>query len=73
MTEMRRVTIPLPDEIDKKIIELKKQDRFVRCSYSEIIRILIATGINSEFAESRGWTNDRYFYNSSRSGNKFCD
>lgn len=54
MTEMRRVTISLPDEIDKKIIELKKQDRFVRCSYSEIIRILIATGINSEFAESRG-------------------
>ena len=58
MTEMRRVTISLPDEIDKKIIELKKQDRFVRCSYSEIIRILIATGINSEFAESRGWTDE---------------
>jgi metal-responsive CopG/Arc/MetJ family transcriptional regulator len=26
MTEMRRVTISLPDEIDKKIIELKKQE-----------------------------------------------
>jgi hypothetical protein len=53
MTEMKRVTISLPDEIDKKIIELKKQDTFVRCSYSEIVRILISAGINSELLGSR--------------------
>ena len=53
MTEMKRVTSSLPDEIDKKIIELKKQDTFVRCSYSEIVRILISAGINSELLGSR--------------------
>lgn len=41
MTEMRRMTISLPDELDKKILELKKDDRFVRCSYSEIVRQLL--------------------------------
>ena len=64
MTEMKRVTISLPDEIDKKIIELKKQDTFVRCSYSEIVRILISAGINSELLGSRwggkAWTNLNY-------------
>ncbi len=44
MTEMRRMTISLPDELDKKILELKKDDRFVRCSYSEIVRQLLDDG-----------------------------
>lgn len=41
MTDMRRITIALPDEIDRRILELKKDDRFVRCSYAEIVRKLL--------------------------------
>lgn len=48
MTEMRRVTISLPDEIDRRVLELKKKDRFIRCSYSEIIRLLLQAGLAAE-------------------------
>lgn len=41
MTDMRRITIALPDEIDRRILELRKDDRFVRCSYAEIVRQLL--------------------------------
>ncbi len=49
MTEMKRVTISLPDELDRKVLELKKQDRFVRCSYSEIVRMMMLAGYEKEF------------------------
>ena len=48
MTEMRRVTISLPDELDAKVLKLKKEDRFIRCSYSEIVRTLLLAGIEAE-------------------------
>lgn len=48
MTEMRRVTISLPDEIDAKVLALKKEERFVRCSYSEIVRMLLQAGLEAE-------------------------
>lgn len=48
MTEMRRITIALPDEIDRKILEMRKDDRFVRCSYAEIVRQLLEKGLESE-------------------------
>ena len=51
MTEMRRMTISLPDELDKRILELKKDDRFVRCSYSEIVRQLLDDGFAMRAAE----------------------
>ena len=44
-TEMKRVTISLPDSIDKKVLELRKDDRFVRCSYSEIVRKMLEAGL----------------------------
>lgn len=47
MTDMRRITIALPDEIDKKILELRKDDRFVRCSYSEIVRQILERGLKN--------------------------
>lgn len=46
MTEMRRMTVSLPDELDKRIMELKKDDRFIRCSYSEIVRQLLDHGFS---------------------------
>lgn len=45
MTDMRRVTISLPDEIDKRILEIKKDDRFIRLSYAEIVRKLLESGL----------------------------
>lgn len=51
MTEMRRVTISLPDEMDKKILELRKDDRFIRCSYAEIVRQIVERGIDMVNAE----------------------
>lgn len=51
MTDMRRITIALPDELDKRILELRKDDRFVRCSYSEIVRQLLDDGFALRRAE----------------------
>lgn len=48
---MRRVTISLPDELDKQILELRKEERFVRCSYSEIVRQLLEVGFAMRAAE----------------------
>lgn len=48
MTDMKRVTISLPDSIDKKVLELRKDDRFVRCSYSELVRMLLEAGLAQE-------------------------
>lgn len=54
MTDMRRMTISLPDELDKRILELKKDDRFVRCSYSEIVRRMLDDGIKMQKSERTG-------------------
>ena len=45
MTEMRRVTVSLPDEIDRRILDLRKQEGFARCSYSELVRRALEAGI----------------------------
>lgn len=47
MTEMRRITIALPDNIDRRILELKKDDRFVKLSYAEIVRRLLECGLKT--------------------------
>ena len=44
MTDMKRVTISVTDSIDKKVVSLRKDDRFVRRSYSELVRMLLAVG-----------------------------
>lgn len=46
-TQTNRVTVMIPDEIDKKILEFKKTDRFIKCSYSEVVRFLLDKGIKS--------------------------
>ncbi len=48
MTEMRRVTISLPDDIDHKVLELRKNDNYVRLSYAEIVRRLLTLGLKAE-------------------------
>lgn len=54
MTDMRRVTVSLPDELDKRILEMKKDDRFVRCSYSEVVRQMLEFGYKTYTAERAG-------------------
>lgn len=56
MTDMRRITIALPDSIDKRILELKKDDKFVRCSYAEIVRQLLERGLGIRGADDQGAT-----------------
>ena len=51
MTNMRRVTISLPEDIDKRILRLKKTNKFVRDSYSEIVRQLLLQGLEKESKE----------------------
>ena len=46
-TEMKRVTVPMPADLDKKILDMKKSDKFVRASYAEIVRVLLLRGLDS--------------------------
>lgn len=48
MAEMRRMTVVIPDELDKRLMELKKDDRFIRCSYSELVRRMLVQGMDAE-------------------------
>lgn len=45
MTDMKRTTISFPNELTERIFDLRKDDRFVRCSYSELIRQLTEKGL----------------------------
>lgn len=45
MTDMKRISISIPASLDEKILALRKTDRFVRCSYSEITRQLLERGL----------------------------
>ena len=55
MTDMRRVTISLPEDIDKRILKLKKTNKFVRESYSEIVRQLLLKGLEKESKDKVSW------------------
>lgn len=54
MTEMRRVTIVIPQNLDERIWELKKEDRFLRCSYAEMARRLLNLGLVTLCAGQQG-------------------
>lgn len=51
MTEMRRITISLPNELAERVLAMRKDDRFISCSYSELIRTLAEKGLASLNAE----------------------
>lgn len=51
MTNMKRISISIPGSLDEKILALRKTDRFVRCSYSEIARKLLERGLDPINAE----------------------
>ncbi len=54
MTDMKRITVSMPDEMDQRILDLRKDDRFIRCSYSEIVRQLLDHGLELVKQESPG-------------------
>lgn len=47
MTTMKRVSISLPDDLDRRILDLRRTDQFVRSSYSEIVRQLLERGFDA--------------------------
>jgi Arc/MetJ-type ribon-helix-helix transcriptional regulator len=54
MTDMKRVTISIPHELDEKILNLRKSDdKFLRSSYSEIVREILKLGITTTAAPER--------------------
>ena len=48
MTNMKRFCIAMNDDLEGKIVELRKTDKYCRMSLSEIVRILILRGLESE-------------------------
>lgn len=48
MTKMKRISVAFDDDIDRNIFELRKNDNYVKCSYSEIVRRLVRIGLETE-------------------------
>lgn len=48
MTEMRRVTISLPPDLEKRILNVKKTNKYVRASFSEVVRQLVLKGLEKD-------------------------
>lgn len=48
MTDMKRTTISLPDELAEALDILKQTDEFKNASYSELIRVMIQRGLDKE-------------------------
>ena len=48
MTKMKRISVAFDDDIDNNIFELRKNDDYVKCSYSEIVRRLVRIGLKAE-------------------------
>ena len=45
MTDMKRTTVSLPDELVAKLDELRSTEEFRNVSYSEMLRELIQRGL----------------------------
>lgn len=40
----KRLSINLPQELDRVVLDLRKTEKYCRCSYVEIVRVLMAEG-----------------------------
>lgn len=47
MSDMRRTSVSFPPELADRIFSLRKDDRFTRCSYSELVRKLTEYGLKT--------------------------
>jgi len=46
MTNMKRVTVSFPDDIDRAVLELKENEQFRNYPYSKIILYLVKHGLD---------------------------
>jgi len=44
-TITKRMSLTLPADLENKVVELRRSEKFCRSSYSEILRFLIRSGI----------------------------
>ena len=51
MTDMKSTTVSFPEELTARIFALRKDERYIRCSYSELIRQLAEKGLSLVEAE----------------------
>lgn len=49
---VKRMSITLPEELERKIVELRKTEKFCRASYAEIIRMLLVAGLDAVRTEN---------------------
>ena len=54
LTDMRRVTISMPDALDKQILSLRADERFAKCTYAEIVRRVLEIGLSSTDEANEG-------------------
>ena len=48
VTNMKRVTVSLPDDVDKRLMKLKQTKKFSKSSYSEVIRQVLQRGLEKD-------------------------
>lgn len=53
MQKMKRFSIPVSDELEERVAALRKTDKFLRSSYSEIIRELMLVGLRQFESEDQ--------------------
>lgn len=53
MTNMRRITVSFPDDIEHCLDALKKTESNAKCSYAEIIRRLVRVGLEASDRERK--------------------
>jgi Arc/MetJ-type ribon-helix-helix transcriptional regulator len=56
MQKMKRFSIPVSDELEERVAALRKTDKFLRSSYSEIIRELMLVGLRQFESEDQDET-----------------
>lgn len=47
MKNYKRLSISLPPELDRAVLDLRKTEEYCRCSYVEIIRVLMTEGVKA--------------------------
>lgn len=50
MTEMKRISVAIPDALDNQIMAIRKQDKYIRLTYSGLIRQLLVDAVERERA-----------------------
>lgn len=53
MTAMKRITVSFPEDLEKRIYQLRKKEKYVKCSYSELVRILVEAGLEAGIDERK--------------------